>query len=295
MLQIIGFALAGAIGGAAAFAAINALQRKLITPDSSAKRRQIVPLLIGTPAFVVGFLAIVGLWQLAFGDRLDNAPVTASAPGFPGLNSGNASKAEAAIIEEINKFRFVQVLQKYRPETRDRLAAIVHESVEKRDASLAQIQTTKMMQEYFPQYVPRSSDDAIVAFGSAIVDLFDYFEHNSVETCKSLATGGNLTAGLSVERMKPTLDAMADVIESAASKPQDPPNAAQAQVLISSVLEKLYAGSDPDRLPMTALASPATAPAKQLCHTMRIFYVTVLKLPKADASIVMRQLISSTQ
>jgi len=274
-MAILSYVIAGALAAVAFFLVVKplapAIRRLAGNRAWQSNGPMVLAILAAAAVFVAVFLAMGG-----------------------GKSGGQASQ-EAEVLDQIHQYRFVQVLEKYRPETRDRLVAIVHNAFEQHNPALAQIQTTQLMQEYFPQYVPRTSDKAIVAFGTSLVDLFGYFETNSPETCKSLATGGTLTQGLTPERMNPTLDAMADVIEDGASKPQDPPDQAKAQALVSGVIEKMYAGTDPELLPMTALATPASQPAGKLCHTMRSFYRTVLTLPPADASIVLRKLISSTK
>jgi len=61
---------------------------------------------------------------------------------------------------------------------------------------------------------------------------------------------------------------------------------------VQGVFAKLYGGNDPKLVSPQMLMAPATAPADKLCYTMRSFYAAVLGLPKADASLVLRQLIS---
>ena len=208
--------------------------------------------------------------------------------------SGGASR-EQKVLDEIRSYRFIQVLEKHQPGAREQIEALVHDAVSKNDPSIAQARATQLAQQYFPQYVPRTSDDAIVGFAKNLVDVLTYFETNDAETCKSLATGGTM-AGKNVptERMLPIVDSMADVIQDAATKPQAPPDAARATPLVQSVVAKLYAGNDPKLIPPQMLVTPAAAPADRLCYTMRSFYATVLSLPKADASLVLRQLISGT-
>ncbi len=207
---------------------------------------------------------------------------------------GGRSLDERHALDEIRKYRFVQVLEKYQPGAREQFVALVHDAVSKNDTGIAQSRAAQLAQQYFPQYVPRTSDDAIIGFAQKLVDVLEYFETNDVQTCKALATGGSLPSNIPAQRIEPIVDAMADVIEDAATKPQAPPDAARAQPLVQSVVTKLYAGNDAKLIPMQMLVTPAAAPADKLCHTMKSFYATVLSLPKADAGVVLRQLIGGS-
>jgi hypothetical protein len=200
---------------------------------------------------------------------------------------------EQTVLKQVRQYRFVRVLEQYQPGARAQVEALVHEAVTKNDPAIAQVRTTELVQQYFPQYVPRTSDDAILSFASSLVDLLAYFEASDVETCKTLASGGQLTTSIPPERMNATLDAMADVIEDAAIRPQPAPDTARAQTLVQEVVTKLYASNDPRLIPIETLVTPQRAPADKLCHTMQSFYRTVLSLPKNDGSIVLRTLISS--
>ncbi len=273
MPEFVFYAIVGAIAGGVAGAIVKLAGPRIaaLTPNRHWQRYGAgsVAALVAVALFVLGVTA--------FGK-------------YAGVMDGGATQ-EAKVLEDIHRYRFVQVLEKYQPETKKQIEALVHEAVTRNDPALAERRTAELVQSYFPRYVPVTSDDAVTRFAQSLVDVFAYLEKADVASCKALATGGQLGTALSRERMAPTLDAMAQVIEDGASKPQAKPDTQRAQTLVQQAFATLYAGSDPLLLPQSQLTSVAQAPADKLCHTMQAFYRTVLALPKADASIVLRALI----
>ena len=274
MPQIVIYLLAGALAAAAFYVVAIALAPRVRTWSAQPKWHANGPLVLGALAAAVAFVAVFLI---------------------AGGGSRNTTAQEAKVLDEVHRYRFVQVLEKYQPEARRQIEALVHEAVTRDDPGFAESRTAELVQSYFPRYVPATSDDAIVRFASALVDILTYLERNDAETCKTLATGGRLGAAISPDRMTPVLDAMADVIEDGASKPQAPPDKARAQTLVQGVTTTLYAGKDDKLVPMEVLMTPQRAPADKLCHTMQSFYRTVIALPKADASVVLRSLIGALQ
>jgi hypothetical protein len=273
LFYIIVGAVAGGIAGAIAKLAgprIAGLSRNAQWQRHGAT---VVAALVAVILFVVGITTLSG-----YASRL-------------GGESGPSQ--EAQILDQIHRYHFVQVLEKYQPETKKQIEDYVHEAVTRNEPGLVEQRTRELVQTYFPRYVPVTSDDAIVGFGTAMLGILEYLGKNDVAVCKTLATGGQLGKAIDPQHMQPTLDAMSAVIEDGASKPQAKPDTQHAQALIQQVFTTVYAGNDPDLLPQTQLTTPAQAPADKLCHTMQAFYRTVLALPKADASAVLRTLIGA--
>lgn len=210
-----------------------------------------------------------------------------------GLFGGSSDRASQELVE-FRQNRMVQVLERYQPGAREQIDAAFRDAIGKNDPNLLQARMMRLMQQYFPQYVARTSDEAIVRFAQSSMEVMNYLASKDVQTCARLATGGNLAADLPRDRMDAPLNAMADVIEDAANKPQAPPDPARAQSLVQDVITKLYAGNDPKLASIEMMMTPQNAPPDKLCYTMQRFYGMVLKLPQPDASVVLRQMVSST-
>jgi len=277
MQQIVIYMLAGALAAAAFYVVAVVLAPRIRPLSPQLQWRANGPWVLGALAAAIAFVAVIAL------------------AGVIGSAGSSTSAAEAKVLEEVHRYRFVQVLEKYQPEARQQIELLVHDAVTRNDPGLAESRTAELVQSYFPRYVPGTSDNAITRFAGTLVDILAYLERSDVETCKTLATGGRLGKAIEADRMAPTLDAMADVIEDGASKPQAPPDKARAQTLVQDVVAKLYAGSDDRLIPLEMLMAPQRAPADKLCHTMQSFYRAILALPKADASIVLRSLIGGRQ
>ena len=183
--------------------------------------------------------------------------------------------------------RLLEAIASAHPEARPEIDAIGAES----DPQAARLRATDVAQRYFPRHLPTASDGAVLRFASEMTALFETLMVRDANACKGLASGHNFGDALDPQGLAPALDAMAEVIETSVRSPQSPPAPERAQELLGVVVQKVYDGPGADQLlTPQMLMQPAQADAGRLCRTMIAFYRTILALPAADASIVLRVL-----
>jgi hypothetical protein len=184
--------------------------------------------------------------------------------------------------------KVLEAIQRHHPEAAADIAAIRRET----DYAVAQRRSSELAQRYLPRHIPTTSDGAVIRFTSEMTKVFENLTERDPESCKALASGGRVGATFDSTQMRPALDAMAQVIDDSVDSPQPPPRPERAQQLLTTVVERVYAGKTDLATPQQ-LMQPAVVPAAQLCRTMVAFYREILNLPSADASAVLRTLMRS--
>ncbi len=187
--------------------------------------------------------------------------------------------------------RLLETIRHHHPEAGPEIDAILAE----RDPLAAQNKSAALAQRYFPRHLATTSDAAILRFTGEMTAIFEGLLQRDAQSCKALAGGGSLGAGLDPNGLQRALDAMADVIVDSVEASQPPPDRARAQTLLSEVVTKVYAGKDQRLLPPQALAQPQSAAAEPLCRTMIAFYRAILALPPKDGSTVLRVLMQGSR
>lgn len=182
--------------------------------------------------------------------------------------------------------RVLDAIQRHHPETKAEIEAITRET----STARAQQRSAELAQRYLPRHVPTTSDAAVLRFTGEMTKVFEKLVQNDPETCKALSGSGSVSASFDSQNMQAALDAMAQVIDDSVNAPQPPPQPQRAQELMAGVVTRVYAQPNANLAPPQMLAQPALVPATQLCNTMIAFYREILKLPPADASIVLRTL-----
>ncbi len=186
-------------------------------------------------------------------------------------------------------YRVLEAIKRHHPDSAAEIEAIRGET----DPVAAQHRSSELAQRYLPRHMPTTSDVAVLRFTGEMTKLFEKLAQQDPETCKALTTSGRVSASFDAQNMRPALDAMTDIIEESVSAPQPPPEPQRAQELLGGVIQRVYAQPNADLAPPQLLAQPAALPAAQFCNTMIAFYREILKLPPADASVVLRTLMRS--
>ena len=187
--------------------------------------------------------------------------------------------------------RLLLIIERHHPETKAEIDAIAKEP----DSVVAQNTPAALAQRYFPRHLATTSDEAVLRFTGEMTAIFEDLFQRDPQTCKALAAGGAMGAGIERQSLRRALDAMADVIEDSVDAAQAPPDAARAQALLGTVVAKVYAAKNDALLPPQALAQAQSAPADKLCRTMIAFYREILSLPPQDSSTLLRMLMRATK
>jgi hypothetical protein len=154
--------------------------------------------------------------------------------------------------------------------------------------------------ELFDRHVAESSDDAIIAYGAAVLQQMESVGGSRPDTCVALIVGEpdeaidalNLLLTLTVRREKSA--AYEQIFATALTAHQSPPTERQVRPLLDRVMRELRGryGSKVEILSRKPLPSSQYAAA---CDMWIVYLKEILAAPPADASRILRYLYSGTE
>ena len=150
--------------------------------------------------------------------------------------------------------------------------------------------------------IPQASDDSVVAFAKTMSQFLAHMSYTDPDACFYLlhpeqneTDTDNALNDPEVERAEEQLvTAMAQMLESAANRPQAPPDPQQSQSIIQAMFAQLRLKYGKD----TVLLSGAGVTAekrKKVCEISADLFQQVTAMPKIDGSMALRYLVSKTE
>jgi len=198
---------------------------------------------------------------------------------------------------EISDNRLLSLLVKARPELRDRLreAMVVAEKNQADSHGGVYVNpAAPILAEVFPDYLPITSDDAIIRYAQETVAVLEKLEAEPSDVCyRWLRPEGStvsLTAVLGKDAMNPLMDAMTGVVESALTTPQAPPDASEAESLLARARERVATDASLGPVELGAPETPGFD-KKRFCHTVESTFKVILDLPAEQSSLVFRHML----
>jgi hypothetical protein len=202
---------------------------------------------------------------------------------------------------QIREIPFYKELSLHDPEAYQRIKTIVQEAVRSGDsqAKISQ-RIADVIGGIFPRYLPKASDDSVVAFASATVHLLENLDHANPDACYAslfphkYGEPGMAQKYTDLNTQERILDTMKDIVESAINNPQPEPDRNKSEELLHPIIEtmaKKY-GSDVTLLQGTARDS---SERKKVCEMSSEMFEQIGSLPKADASMILRYLLSGKE
>lgn len=143
-----------------------------------------------------------------------------------------------------------------------------------------------LLANYLPLYAPRASDASIRAFAALAVENLQRLAGRDPMLCRETATGRH--AAVDEELNARAAAVLVDVLSSALTSPQQPPDAAEAIALRRQVIDALYAGGDATLVERRLLARSAEAPPEAYCRTFIRVFQAILDLPPERGGKVLR-------
>jgi hypothetical protein len=148
-----------------------------------------------------------------------------------------------------------------------------------------------------PKYMLKASDESVVAFGSWMVASLEELHGANSDACYSFlfphkfGEAELVKANMSAQSGDKSLQVMQGIIVSALKNPQSAPDEKKVDELLQPIIRNLVGtyGSDLKLMSGTAMDGPER---KKVCEMATEMYREILSLPPADASTVLRNMLS---
>jgi hypothetical protein len=143
-----------------------------------------------------------------------------------------------------------------------------------------------LLADYLPVYAPRASDSSIRAFAALAIENLQGLVKRDAMLCREIAAGRH--AGVTENLNQRAAAALVDVLSSAITQPQNPPDAGEAIALRRQVIDALYQKNGANLMERRLLARSADAPPEPYCRTFIRVFEELLALPPEQSSKVLR-------
>ena len=198
---------------------------------------------------------------------------------------------------QLRELPFYRDLAEVDPQTYERVMAVVSESAKKGET------TNRLSSEIAPivegtlsKYIGTASDESVIAFADLSIHEVEELHRSHSDACYDYLypqdKGATPAASYIDEKSEDeTLDVLSRIVHSAAHTPQPLPNAAKADALLAPVLNRLASDYGND---LMLIHQKPTAPAERekVCDIVVSLFKNLKALPREDASLVLRNLLS---
>lgn len=223
---------------------------------------------------------------------------------LPGVVSNFIHRDEIQLEEHLQSLPFYPELAKYEPKTYERLKKTLIGAVKageppERAVMRARIMVAKVLKDN----VPYATDEAVEELGLVFIDELDQLSDHATACYKFLfphsgppaafLTAADPISYLDEEILLAELDAVAEVLRTAAEEPQDKPNADEGETLLLSQAEKLH-GRYGDAVLLLAQTSHQDADKSTICRMYRSMMGNIMSMPSEDSSTLLRYLLAKS-
>ncbi len=143
-----------------------------------------------------------------------------------------------------------------------------------------------LLANYLSVYAPRASDASVRSFATVATENLEALLTRDAMACRDTATGRHAAVAEAFNTRLST--ALIDLLGSALTAPQNPPDAAEAIALRRQVIDALYASNDGTLVARPLLGRSADAPPEAYCRTFIRVFRGILALPAEQSSKVLR-------
>jgi hypothetical protein len=208
------------------------------------------------------------------------------APGRTNLmlpaDSGLVPRQNEALRQE--RVLYDVLIQRH-PEAAAKIAEIERLRATGAEAGMRRARLT-LLASYLPVYAPRASDGSIRGFAALAVENLQGLLTRDPLICRETAAGRH--AAVIEELNQRAAIALIDVLNSALTQPQIPPDAAEAIQIRRQVIDTVYGQGNQGLVERRLLARSAEAPPDLYCMTFIRVFQRVLELPPEQGSKVLR-------
>jgi hypothetical protein len=147
------------------------------------------------------------------------------------------------------------------------------------------------------RYIPHASDEAIVRYMIAMIQEIEELANKDPDLCYQFLFPDRYGSPDSTKYFKPDtqradLNALADVIRTAAEQPQPEPDKTQGEALLKKVMSSFYEAHGEEAQLLRDPFAPGIDKGK-VCNLIAELYREALKLPQKDRGLLLRYMLSA--
>jgi hypothetical protein len=200
---------------------------------------------------------------------------------------------------QVREIPFYKELSVRDPLAYQRIKTAIQEAVRSGDSKEKTSQRiADVIVDIFPRYLPKASDDSVVAYANWMVRGLEELDRANPDACYAFlfphkfGEPGLAQKYMDVKTKEEVLDVLTDIVESAIKNPQLEPDRKKAEELLQPILATMAQkyGADVSLLQGTAHDS---SERKKVCGMSSELFRQIASLPKAGASMTLRYLLSS--
>lgn len=203
------------------------------------------------------------------------------------------------VNRQMNDIPFYKTLSVSDPPAYQRVKAILLDGVRSGEPTgKTALRIADALQEILPRYMPKASDDSVVAFANVMIHDLDALDRTNGDACYGFLyphkySGAGFAAKyLDSKSKEADLDVLFQVVETAIKHPQAAPSPEASNELLKPIQITLYQKYGKDLMLFHGVARDS-AERKKVCDISLDMFQQIAELPKADASMVLRFLLST--
>lgn len=203
------------------------------------------------------------------------------------------------VNRQMNDIPFYKTLSVSDPAAYQRVKGILLDGVRSGEPTdKTALRIADALQEILPRYMPRASDDAVVAFANVMIHDLDELDRTNGDACYGFLyphkySGAGFAAKyLDSKSKEADLDVLFQVVETAIKRPQAEPSPEASNQLLKPIQVALFQKYGRDLMLFQGVARDS-AERKKVCDISLNMFQQIAALPKTDASMVLRTLLSN--
>jgi hypothetical protein len=219
---------------------------------------------------------------------------------FRGLGSAYVAPEIRAWNGErtIREIPFYRLLSENDSETYNRLRKIVHDStLAGESGSQVALKISDVVADTLPKYLPKASDESVVAYLDWLITRLGTLRRENAQACYAQLyphQSGDIELKanyMNTKTNEEALEMLKNVVGSAISHPQPPPDSAKSEAQLILVVKRLQEKYQGDFAILAGTAKDADERAK-VCDMSVEMFRDIRALSNSDASLLLRYLIS---
>ena len=207
-------------------------------------------------------------------------------------------KSQREVEKSLLQVSAYQYISKYDPKAYQQIRDEILDSIKNGES---QEQTTargrKVVAAFVSKYIPRASDEAVIRYMDAVAREIEELANKDPEICYQFLFPerygtSDIPQNLKPETQRADLAALADVIRTAAEQPQPEPDQEKGGESLKRVMDAFHQTHGDEALLLKDPFAPGIDKGK-VCRLIASFYKEVLTLPKEEAGMVLRYMLSA--
>jgi hypothetical protein len=204
------------------------------------------------------------------------------------------------VDRQLRELSFYREFAEVEPQTYEKIRVIASDAVMKGEgANMIAGRISPLVAGIIPKYVGTASDQSVIEFIDVASRAVEELRGNQSDACyyflfphEEGAT--NAASYLKEKTSQQMLEAMTNVVHSAVHSPQQLPNAAKAQGLLITVVDRLRKNYGNDLLVLQQKPRDQ-AGRRKVCAITISLYKNVEDLPRSDAGLLLRYLLANKE